>query len=55
MRVPFSWPRDRGVRFKYLDRPNSLEVTGALREPSEYHIKGAEHSCLPILDRLCRD
>ncbi|KYN20236.1 hypothetical protein ALC57_07140, partial [Trachymyrmex cornetzi] len=31
--VPFSWPRDRGVRFKYLDRPNSLEVTGALREP----------------------
>lgn len=21
------------MRFKYLDRPNSLEVTGALREP----------------------
>ncbi|KYM81179.1 hypothetical protein ALC53_08522 [Atta colombica] len=66
MRVPFSWPRDRGVRFKYLDRPNSLEVTGALPEPSEergrtgrtsnniasseYHTKGVEYSCLPILD-----
>lgn len=32
-RAGASRPRDRGVRFKYLDRPNSLEVTGPFEKP----------------------